>query len=197
MRSCRECGGGVQDEFRFCPHCGKAQRTKIVEYFQGHPGRGRRRAARLRLPDRAAARAPQRLARRRGAGRDLARPARAGRLGPLPPRGGPAPGTRAWSRGSSRGSRLSAMTLELATAGESHGPRSSRSSRACPQGSCSTGRRSTPTSAAASRATAARRASRSRRTRSRCSRASATAARSARRSRSSSATATTRTGRGG
>jgi len=27
----------VQDEFRFCPHCGKAQRTKIVEYFRGHP----------------------------------------------------------------------------------------------------------------------------------------------------------------
>jgi hypothetical protein len=30
----------VQDEFRFCPHCGKAQRTKIVEYFQGHPDIG-------------------------------------------------------------------------------------------------------------------------------------------------------------
>ncbi len=29
-----------QDEFRFCPHCGKAQRTKIVEYFQGHPDVG-------------------------------------------------------------------------------------------------------------------------------------------------------------
>jgi hypothetical protein len=26
----------VQDEFRFCPHCGKAQRTKIVEHFRGH-----------------------------------------------------------------------------------------------------------------------------------------------------------------
>jgi hypothetical protein len=37
MRSCRGCGGEVQDDFRFCPHCGKAQRTKIVEYFQGHP----------------------------------------------------------------------------------------------------------------------------------------------------------------
>jgi len=34
------CGGGVQDEFRFCPHCGKAQRTKIVEYFSGHPDVG-------------------------------------------------------------------------------------------------------------------------------------------------------------
>jgi hypothetical protein len=30
----------VQDEFRFCPHCGKAQRTKIVEYFRGHPDIG-------------------------------------------------------------------------------------------------------------------------------------------------------------
>ena len=27
----------MQDDFRFCPHCGKSQRTKIVEYFQGHP----------------------------------------------------------------------------------------------------------------------------------------------------------------
>ena len=40
MRSCRECGGAVQDDFRFCPHCGKSQRTKIVEYFQGHPDVG-------------------------------------------------------------------------------------------------------------------------------------------------------------
>ncbi|HEU5477323.1 MAG TPA: hypothetical protein VFU64_05775 [Gaiellaceae bacterium] len=30
----------MQDEFRFCPHCGKAQRTKIVEYFHGHPDVG-------------------------------------------------------------------------------------------------------------------------------------------------------------
>jgi hypothetical protein len=30
----------VQDEFRFCPHCGKSQRTKIVEYFRGHPDVG-------------------------------------------------------------------------------------------------------------------------------------------------------------
>jgi hypothetical protein len=40
MRSCRACGGAVQDDFRFCPHCGKSQRTKIVEYFQGHPDVG-------------------------------------------------------------------------------------------------------------------------------------------------------------
>jgi hypothetical protein len=30
----------VQDEFRFCPHCGKSQLTKIVEYFRGHPDVG-------------------------------------------------------------------------------------------------------------------------------------------------------------
>jgi hypothetical protein len=40
MRRCHACGGGVQDEFRFCPHCGKSQRTKIVEYFRGHPDLG-------------------------------------------------------------------------------------------------------------------------------------------------------------
>jgi len=40
MRRCRACGGGVQDDFRFCPHCGKSQRTKIVEYFRGHPDVG-------------------------------------------------------------------------------------------------------------------------------------------------------------
>src|SRR5256885_3544618 len=40
MRSCTACGGEVQDEFRFCPHCGRAQRTKIVEYFRGHPDVG-------------------------------------------------------------------------------------------------------------------------------------------------------------
>jgi hypothetical protein len=37
MRKCNGCGGEVQDEFRFCPHCGTAQRTKIVEYFRGLP----------------------------------------------------------------------------------------------------------------------------------------------------------------
>jgi hypothetical protein len=30
----------VQDEFRFCPHCGKPQRAKVVEHFQGHPDVG-------------------------------------------------------------------------------------------------------------------------------------------------------------
>ena len=27
----------MEDDFRFCPHCGASQRTKIVEYFRGHP----------------------------------------------------------------------------------------------------------------------------------------------------------------
>src|SRR5438094_10612990 len=40
MRRCRACGVGVQDDFRFCPHCGRSQRTKIVEYFRGHPDVG-------------------------------------------------------------------------------------------------------------------------------------------------------------
>jgi hypothetical protein len=37
MRRCGSCDGEIQDEFRFCPHCGTALRTKIVEYFSGHP----------------------------------------------------------------------------------------------------------------------------------------------------------------
>src|ERR1700754_4679218 len=40
MRNCRACGGGVRDDFRFCPYCGKSQRRKIVEYFRGHPDVG-------------------------------------------------------------------------------------------------------------------------------------------------------------
>ena len=40
MRACGWCQGEVKDEFRFCPRCGKAQRTKIVEHFRGHPDVG-------------------------------------------------------------------------------------------------------------------------------------------------------------
>jgi hypothetical protein len=40
MRKCAACEGEVLDDFRFCPHCGAAQRTKIVEYFSGHPDVG-------------------------------------------------------------------------------------------------------------------------------------------------------------
>lgn len=37
MRRCGSCDGEIRDEFRFCPHCGVPLRTKIVEYFAGHP----------------------------------------------------------------------------------------------------------------------------------------------------------------
>jgi hypothetical protein len=37
MRACARCGGGVEDVFRFCPWCGEQRRTKIVEFFRGHP----------------------------------------------------------------------------------------------------------------------------------------------------------------
>ena len=35
-RSCAHCSGDLADDFRFCPHCGAAQRSKVVEYFRGH-----------------------------------------------------------------------------------------------------------------------------------------------------------------
>ena len=37
MRTCVQCSRELEDGFRFCPHCGAAQRSKIVEYFHGHP----------------------------------------------------------------------------------------------------------------------------------------------------------------
>lgn len=40
MRTCNECGSRVDDEFRFCPHCGTTLRWKIVEYFQGEDDLG-------------------------------------------------------------------------------------------------------------------------------------------------------------
>lgn len=36
-RSCVQCSRELADEFRFCPHCGVAQRSKIVEHFRAHP----------------------------------------------------------------------------------------------------------------------------------------------------------------
>jgi len=30
----------LEDRFRFCPHCGKVQRKKIIELFRGHPDVG-------------------------------------------------------------------------------------------------------------------------------------------------------------
>jgi hypothetical protein len=38
MRSCARCSRELADDFRFCPHCGAAQRSKVVEYFRGDPG---------------------------------------------------------------------------------------------------------------------------------------------------------------
>ena len=40
MRRCSACKGEVEDQFRFCPHCGRVQRKKIIEYFRGHPDVG-------------------------------------------------------------------------------------------------------------------------------------------------------------
>jgi DnaJ-class molecular chaperone len=37
MRRCSQCGGELEARFRFCPHCGVAQRTKLVEFFSRHP----------------------------------------------------------------------------------------------------------------------------------------------------------------
>ena len=38
MSKCFQCSRELADEFRFCPCCGTSQRSKIVEYFHGHPG---------------------------------------------------------------------------------------------------------------------------------------------------------------
>jgi zinc-ribbon domain len=40
VRMCVQCSRELADEFRFCPHCGTSQRSKIVEYFRGHPDVG-------------------------------------------------------------------------------------------------------------------------------------------------------------
>jgi hypothetical protein len=40
VRMCVQCSRELADGFRFCPHCGAAQRSKIVEYFRGHPDIG-------------------------------------------------------------------------------------------------------------------------------------------------------------
>jgi hypothetical protein len=37
MRTCAECGGSVEERFRFCPWCASSQRTKLVEFFAPHP----------------------------------------------------------------------------------------------------------------------------------------------------------------
>ena len=37
MARCRQCGGSVDDVFRFCPWCAAPQRSKLVEFFRAHP----------------------------------------------------------------------------------------------------------------------------------------------------------------
>lgn len=36
-RDCLDCGEALDAGFRFCPHCGAAQRLKVVEHFGGDP----------------------------------------------------------------------------------------------------------------------------------------------------------------
>ena len=35
MSTCAHCGTAIEETFRFCPGCGRALRTKVVEYFRG------------------------------------------------------------------------------------------------------------------------------------------------------------------
>ena len=37
MHTCRHCGNGVEDRFRYCPWCALPQRRKLVEFFAPHP----------------------------------------------------------------------------------------------------------------------------------------------------------------
>jgi len=37
MQSCAQCGGGVEERFRFCPWCAAPLRRKLVEFFPAHP----------------------------------------------------------------------------------------------------------------------------------------------------------------
>ena len=37
MKTCRHCGNGVEDRFRYCPWCAAPQRRKLVEFFAPHP----------------------------------------------------------------------------------------------------------------------------------------------------------------
>ena len=38
MHACRQCGGSIGDEYRFCPWCAAPQRVKLVEFFAGTGG---------------------------------------------------------------------------------------------------------------------------------------------------------------
>ena len=35
--ACRECGGSLEEAFRFCPWCSRPLRSKLVEFFRPHP----------------------------------------------------------------------------------------------------------------------------------------------------------------
>jgi hypothetical protein len=35
MHACRQCGGSIGGEYRFCPWCAAPQRVKLVEFFAG------------------------------------------------------------------------------------------------------------------------------------------------------------------
>ncbi len=35
--ACRQCGGSVEEAFRFCPWCAEPLRSKLVEFFRPHP----------------------------------------------------------------------------------------------------------------------------------------------------------------
>ena len=37
VRTCRACGNGVEDRYRYCPWCAAPQRRKLVEFFAPHP----------------------------------------------------------------------------------------------------------------------------------------------------------------
>ena len=49
MRRCSHCSGSLEAEFRFCPWCGLAQRSKLVEFFYAHPLLARDRGKALRV----------------------------------------------------------------------------------------------------------------------------------------------------
>ncbi len=35
MHACEQCGGSIDEAFRYCPWCAKPQRVKLVEFFTG------------------------------------------------------------------------------------------------------------------------------------------------------------------
>jgi hypothetical protein len=46
MRACPACGGGLADDYRFCPWCAAPARRKLVEFF---PARAAERGRALRV----------------------------------------------------------------------------------------------------------------------------------------------------